>query len=576
MIIEKCLMGICIELAPIDASAPKFFGFSEFLTSLALMVLAWTTSDVRYRFRIDCAPIPLKGITFWVVVIVGVLTLLTDLWRAERWLVLTSIPLTIGSWQALMGGALLLNFFSWIWFAFIHPAAYGKWNAERFTQALYQVILKGSKEELSIIADELTRSMKSIVTHATEENKQINQDTQNPQKVQLGANKILELMADKIFCRVVANTSPTTAIALYNEMENNNKYNIKVKSFTRNLISEAINEKSSFIYRGIRVYDSKPMEYKNPISRTLFSNYKMSDAIETTLCPNITDVYNWDTDQWQIYFRIVLVTLNSYNPQEHGIYSEILKNALDYAKRSTRESYIINTTPDISYNNDYAKRIITAINFTREFIKKINEKEVPENIRIKIIREDLPLEEQLIVKESIYDHVASLMFGIVIDISQITNPAWEEHISHSLIPILVNHDFQATGTEKIVQAKFRGMIYNDIKSMEKTPNQRAAREIRLVLNTTGLEIIKNKRKHGSSILQKAVLGWLKRNYDWVYRNNREIAKICLGKNTVYDNINNRIVRKYASPSGAGKEYVYLNVDPAEPPLASSSPTQAEH
>ena len=144
--------------------------------------------------------------------------------------------------------------------------------------------------------------MKSIVTHATEENKQINQDTQNPQKVQLGANKILELMADKIFCRVVANTSPTTAIALYNEMENNNKYNIKVKSFTRNLISEAINEKSSFIYRGIRVYDSKTMGYKNPISRTLFSNYKMSDAIETTLCPNITDVYNWDTDQWQIYF----------------------------------------------------------------------------------------------------------------------------------------------------------------------------------------------------------------------------------------------------------------------------------
>lgn len=576
MTIEKCLMDICIELAPIDVSAPKFFGFSEFLTSLALMVLAWTTSDVRYRFRIDCAPIPLKGITFWVVVIVGMLTLLTDLWRAEQWLFPTSIPLTIGSWQALMGGALLFTFFSWVWFAFIRPTPYGRWNAERFTQALYQVILKGSKEELSIIADELTRSMKSIVTHATEENKQINQDTQNPRKVQLSANKILELMADKIFCRAVANTSPTTAIALYNEMENNNKYNIKVKSFTRNLISETINEKSSFIYREIREYDSKPMGYKNPISRILFSNYKMSDAIGTTLCPNITDVYNWDTDQWQIYFRIVLVTLNSYNPQEHGIYPEILKNALDYAKRSTRESYIINTTPDISYNNDYAKRIITAINFTREFIKKMNEKEAPKNIKIKIIREDLPLEEQLIAKESIYDHVASLMFGIVIDISQITNPAWEEHISHSLIPILVNHDFQATGADKIIQAKFRRMIYNDIKSMEKIPNQRAAREIRLVLNTTGLETIENKKKHGSSILQKAVLGWLKRNYDWVYRNNREIAKICLGKNTVYDNINNRIVRKYASPSGAGKKYIHLDIDPAESLLATSSSTPAVH
>jgi hypothetical protein len=217
-----------------------------------------------------------------------------------------------------------------------------------------------------------------------------------------------------------------------------------------------------------------------------------------------------------------------------------------------------------------------AINFTREFIKKINEKDVYKNIKVKIIREDLPLEEQLIAKESIYDHVASLMFGIVIDISQITNPAWEEHISHSLIPLLVNHDFQVTGIEKIIQAKFRRMIYNDIKSMEKTPNQRAARVIRLVLNTTGLETIKNKRKHGSSILQKAVLGWLKRNYDWVYRNNREIAKICLGKNTFYDSINHRIVRGYVSPSRTGKEYVHLDIDPAEPPLASSSPTPAEH
>jgi hypothetical protein len=167
--IEKCLMGICIELAPIDASAPKFFGFSEFLTSLALMVLAWTTTDVRYRFRIECAPIPLKGITFGVVVIVGMLTLLTDLWRTEQWLVLTNIPLTIGSWQALMGGTLLLNFFLWIWFAFIRPATYGKLNAKRFTQALYLHTLKGSPEELSIIADEIAKSAYNIIQNTTDE-----------------------------------------------------------------------------------------------------------------------------------------------------------------------------------------------------------------------------------------------------------------------------------------------------------------------------------------------------------------------------------------------------------------------
>lgn len=167
MTIEKCLMGICIELAPIDAIAPKFFGFSEFLTSLALMVLAWTTSDVRYRFRIDCAPIPLKGITFGVVVIVGMLTLLTDLWRAERWLVPTNIPLTTGEWQAIMGGALLLTFLIWAWFAFVRTAVYGKWNAGRFKNELERHIINGSRKDLAIIADEISGSIHNIIKYAT-------------------------------------------------------------------------------------------------------------------------------------------------------------------------------------------------------------------------------------------------------------------------------------------------------------------------------------------------------------------------------------------------------------------------
>lgn len=52
--------AIRISFVPLETSAPKFFGFAEFLAGLALMVLAWTIADVRYRFRIRSAPIPLK------------------------------------------------------------------------------------------------------------------------------------------------------------------------------------------------------------------------------------------------------------------------------------------------------------------------------------------------------------------------------------------------------------------------------------------------------------------------------------------------------------------------------------
>jgi hypothetical protein len=87
--VEQRAVRVCF--VPLETSSPKIFDFSEFLAGLALMVLAWTIADVRYRFRIRSAPIPLQGLTFAVVVAVGILTLLTDLWRAQGWLVPESL-----------------------------------------------------------------------------------------------------------------------------------------------------------------------------------------------------------------------------------------------------------------------------------------------------------------------------------------------------------------------------------------------------------------------------------------------------------------------------------------------------
>jgi len=56
VLLDKCGS---VSFIPIDANGPKIFGFSEYLASLALMVLAWTIADVRYRFRIQCAPFAL-------------------------------------------------------------------------------------------------------------------------------------------------------------------------------------------------------------------------------------------------------------------------------------------------------------------------------------------------------------------------------------------------------------------------------------------------------------------------------------------------------------------------------------
>lgn len=258
---EKCILGLCF--VPLDGNGQKFFGFSEFLAGLALMVLAWTIADVRYRFRVRTAPLPLLGLTFSVVAAVGVLTLLTDLWRASQWLVPKGDVLTPASWQALLGGLFLLTFLTWAWFAFIRPPVYGKHNAERFAQTLYRFVLKGSPEELAVIADEIAPSAVELVRHATDrgeiKNYRIQPESESPRvppKVEAYANDLLLLIADKRLCRAVVKSSPGTALAVFQAMGDTRKYGVQVETFARNLINEALANPDSFIFHETEGYES--------------------------------------------------------------------------------------------------------------------------------------------------------------------------------------------------------------------------------------------------------------------------------------------------------------------------------
>ena len=99
------------------------------------MVLAWTIAGTAYRFRVKTAPIPLVNVTFGVATVIDILTLLTDVWRAERWLVPARNFLTAVTWQALLGAIFLLTFLTWGWFAIVRRATFGHANAKRYVGA---------------------------------------------------------------------------------------------------------------------------------------------------------------------------------------------------------------------------------------------------------------------------------------------------------------------------------------------------------------------------------------------------------------------------------------------------------
>lgn len=553
MTIEKCLMNICIELAPIDASAPKFFGFSEFLTSLALMVLAWTTSDVRYRFRIDCAPIPLKGITFWVVVIFGTLTLLTDLWRAEQWFVLTSIPLTIGSWQALMGGALLLTYFLWVWFSFLAPATYGKKNPDKFYQNLYVRVINGSQNELTTMAQEITYSIESIIRYAKNAP---NEENKKEYKVAVFANRILLLIAEKKFCQAIINGSNTTALVIVEEILRTKKYDIPISLFINNFVCESIENKNSFLYKETNMIDSGIIGYDKPLSQALFSNYEMAKEIETTLTLRPLENHKWDNDQWKAYLRIVSITLEGFKPEIHGSSSKVISRALWRITRSTNNIHTLNSEQTYSDENEQFERVKLVTKFIKDCINDLSKKNTPANTSPHIDTEDGTR------NTDIYEQISRLMLGLILDVSRITNPKWIEKLEGEIISQKIF--FYAPNrnkVEKIIHGKFIRLFYINVEASKSTSFNQPVMMTRFLLDLTALIELARDEDMMKSNSHRLAVRWIKNNYSLIHKNNREIAELCLGENMIYDKENCRIVKTYYHPLTARQQKVFLKVNP---------------
>lgn len=558
-----------VRFVPLSANSPKFFGFSEFIAGLALMVLAWTIADVRYRFRVRTTPLPMQGITFSVVGAVGILTLLTDLWRAEQWLVPQGNLLTPSGWQAFLGGLYLLTFLTWAWYAFIRPPVYGKRNAERYARTLYHFILKGSPSELSVIADEFASSAKSLVRYATDRGelknfrKNVMEDEKspnNPPKVTAYANDILLLIADKRFCRAIVESSPGTALAVFQEMEETKKYGIQIEIFAKNIVNEALANKNSFLFHEAEGYESGLIGYHKPLSQAMFSNHKMVEVIGTLLDPDIWDKEKWDAAQWKAYSRVVLMTLRDYVNKEFWNHSYVLYRAKGYIEHSVSDLYKINGVLTSAWDDDVQARLRVVVEFIKSAVEILEKKGVPEHIRLRD-REKPGI-------GTFYDHLANMIFEVIFAASMVREPVnqcwWIQH--NSVWSELFNFNSLNGAAAKVVKFKVRRLVYQEVARMKQFPNFKGAKILGFCLNVMGLTVRdKDNYDHDSKALQKAVLCWTKKNFAWLHSYNSRIAEACLVDGMTYDAEHLRLVKTYPA-EGLRREptFVYFVVDPPQP------------
>ena len=143
--------------------------------------------------------------------------------------------------------------------------------------------LKGSHNELSIIADELRHSIKSIVSYATDDDARTYK--RQPPPVSLHADEILQLIAHERFCRAIIEASPSTAGAVFEEIRETKKYSARgIKQFAKNIVTEAISYKDSFLYHEVGVYENSFIGLNRPLSQTLFSRLRNGIGHPHTYC----------------------------------------------------------------------------------------------------------------------------------------------------------------------------------------------------------------------------------------------------------------------------------------------------
>jgi len=555
-----CIGPLCFTY--VDSSSPRLFGFSEFLAGLALLVLAWTTADVRYRFRVRTAPLPLPRITYWVVGSVGVLTLLTDLWLAQEWPVPQG-PLTPALWQALLGFAILVTFLTWAWFAFIHPPIYGKRNARRFARALYRAVLRGSSLELAIVADEVARSANPLIRYATnrkphgtisEEN--ADGDTEEPEEVVSIADDILLLIADPRFCEVVVESSPGTALALFREIQDMKKYNVQVETFARNIVAEALANRDSFLYHEASGYYSGLMGYVKPLSHAMFADHEMVEAIGTLLDPDYNETRKWQPDQWSTYGRLVKITLQDYAERNiWGNESFTLSRAIERFEGSVSELHRLDGTDQISWDDDVYAKLRVVVQFIRDVVGILDDAGVPDGLRLRGSANRIP--------GTLYDRIAALIYEVIESASRVKTPVstcwWIQH--NSVWGELFHFELD-NPAGKVVSFKVRRLLYDAVVEMEEFPNFLGARILAFCLNVMGLNLRDGNLLGDMKALHTAILSWTKRNYAWLHVYNPDVAEACLVDGMSYDPEECRIIKTYPA-EGLRREAQYdvLEVDP---------------
>lgn len=550
--------------------------FSDFISAFALVAIAFTVTDTRYIFRIRIAPIPLYLYIFVVLVLMGVFTLINGN--------IANSPYPLLNWLANKGNPLGLLFgwffwvltLAWVWYAYLFPPTFNKFNYKKYVGFIYRAIIQGNDEVLSVVANELSESARPIIKYSENVKKNSNLSTEATStckkfyckffekflmpksNISAYAYDLILLIGNRKFCKNIAMSTPGTAIAFFYWISKTNTYNLPIGQFAKNITVEMLKNKDSTLYHEDHGFYSGLLGYAKPFSTTVYGDYILLENLSTDhnspLDIDYRFVNNFDADQLNAYCRIVSIALNGYirSFSQLGNRCYALKRAITNIESSCKGLYKINEMSSDYYMAETVKKIDVAVDFLCGSVETLNQNGFPLRTKLRLTN---------IAHSDIYDCLASTIFEIIYEASCVnknTDVCWHIHYISTWSKFF-NSIYQEPSW-KIIRFKLRRLIFDEIKRMDKIPNYKSAKILGLCLNVMGFETHKNLDENSGVLpLKNIILNWTRKNFLKVRAFNPEISDTFLVGSIWFDQENNRLVKDYLKSLDATipREFLYL-------------------
>lgn len=269
----------------------NFFGFSEFLTGFAILMIAWTTTDYKFQFRIKISKFPQKKL-YIIAIVIGAIALVCDFLSAIE-ILCSLVHLII---QLVCSVTLFSLVVYWMVRAFLKPPIFNQSNCERYKTEFFRVCDYGTDEELNVITQEMSDSVNTLVDSALDY--EIDKESNSFSKIQEQILYIFTRMGTERFCRIAAKNGFGEKLLL--RIASTGRFNVGLESFADNFITEALKCDESFILNDTNPRNAHLGSSLTKI-KTIYGNKKLLLRLYGLIQPDISSTRNWNTKQIKAY-----------------------------------------------------------------------------------------------------------------------------------------------------------------------------------------------------------------------------------------------------------------------------------